>query len=175
MNFLTIVMIVAMAVIIALVYKDGKQNKPVDAPIIKVDTFTTMTTDTVYLTHTQTIVKPQPTRVDTLYRVDTVTKEKVMDICKVYENDSSLIVRNDTDSARVDYHLYIATRNSDVDSVGLRFGIDYPKVTKTQYITKEITQYKKQHFTYGIQAGVGYGLINKKPDVFIGIGGQYRW
>ena len=26
--------------------------------------------------------------------------------------------------------------------------------------------------TYGIQAGAGFGVINKRPDIFIGVGGQ---
>lgn len=26
--------------------------------------------------------------------------------------------------------------------------------------------------TFGIQAGAGYGVINKRPDIFIGVGGQ---
>lgn len=47
----------------------------------------------------------------------------------------------------------------------------------TIYITTEKTLEikKKQRFNWGIQCGMGYGMINNKMDIFIGIGGQFNF
>lgn len=34
---------------------------------------------------------------------------------------------------------------------------------------------KKQHFNHGIQVGVGWGVWNQKPDLFVGYGIQYNF
>ena len=44
---------------------------------------------------------------------------------------------------------------------------DIDFVITKQDITK--TKYKKQYFTHGINVGVGYGFINKKPDTIFWI------
>lgn len=41
-------------------------------------------------------------------------------------------------------------------------------------IEKKITQYRAKKWGYGIQAGFGYGIINKKPDLYIGVGINYN-
>ena len=61
---------------------------------------------------------------------------------------------------------------------GFQPHLDHIKVfPKTTYITTEKTSYieKKKHFNHGIQIGVGFGVINRKPDVFIGYGFQYSF
>lgn len=34
---------------------------------------------------------------------------------------------------------------------------------------------KKQRFTHGIQAGVGYGIITRKPDIYVGYGVSFNF
>ena len=62
---------------------------------------------------------------------------------------------------------------------GFQPHLDHIKVfPKTTYITTEKTSYienKKRHFTHGIQVGVGWGVIQRKPDIFIGYGFQYNF
>ena len=61
---------------------------------------------------------------------------------------------------------------------GIRPNLDYINVyPKTTYITTEKVSYvkDKRRFTHGIQAGIGFGIINKKPDVFIGYGVQINF
>ena len=61
---------------------------------------------------------------------------------------------------------------------GIRPNLDYINVyPKTTYITTEKVSYvkDKRRFTHGIQAGVGFGIVNKKPDVFIGYGVQINF
>ena len=61
---------------------------------------------------------------------------------------------------------------------GFQPHLDHIKVfPNTTYITTEKTSYieKKKHFNHGIQIGVGFGVINRKPDVFIGYGVQINF
>ena len=62
---------------------------------------------------------------------------------------------------------------------GIRPNLDYINVyPKTTYITTEKVSYvkeKKKHFHHGIQAGIGFGIINRKPDVFVGYGVQINF
>lgn len=56
--------------------------------------------------------------------------------------------------------------------------LDYINVyPKTTYITTEKVSYvkEKRRFTHGLQLGVGFGVINRKPDVFIGYGVQINF
>ncbi len=46
--------------------------------------------------------------------------------------------------------------------------------TKIEYVYNKGNK-RKIHFNHGIQFGVGYGLINNKPDVFIGYGFQFNF
>ena len=66
----------------------------------------------------------------------------------------------------------------EVQLSGIRPNLDYINVyPKTTYITTEKVSYveKKRHFNHGIQVGVGFGVINRKPDVFVGYGFQYSF
>lgn len=61
---------------------------------------------------------------------------------------------------------------------GFQPHLDHIKVfPNTTYITTEKTSYieKKKHFNHGIQIGVGFGVINRKADVFVGYGFQYSF
>lgn len=118
--------------------------------IANTDTLVITHTDTLIIRDTITKVRPLPRRVDTVY-VDTVQH-----IRKAYEIDSS------------DYKVHITTDNFDVDSV--RVMMKYPIYTNN--CTKVITNntYKKKRITHGIQAGIGYGIFNKRPDVYVGYG-----
>ena len=142
-------------------------------PTINVDTVFKQSIDTIHLTHTVTKYKPQPTRTDTIYRTDTFTNEVVQHIQKTYEVDSLYKDTTCIPPASVNYHLLVRTDNYDVDSIGLKFNVDYPRITETQTITKTIT--KKKHWGYGVQTGFGYGIFNRKPDLYIGIGITYNF
>ena len=64
------------------------------------------------------------------------------------------------------YTAWVSGYEPNLDSIRLYM----PEITTT--ITKTIV--KKPRLSFGIQAGAGYGIINRKPDIFIGIGGQWR-
>lgn len=150
----------------------GKCSRTEIQTKVETDTVFQERIDTIHLTHTVTRYRPQPTRTDTIFVTDAQTQEVAQHIKKTYEVDSLHIDTTCTPPASVNYHLLVRTDNYDVDSIALRFNVDYPKITQTQTITKTIT--KKKHWNYGIQTGIGYGIYNRKPDLYIGVGLQYN-
>ena len=150
----------------------GKCSRTEIQTKVETDTVFQERIDTIHLTHTVTRYRPQPTRTDTIFVTDTQTQEVAQHIKKTYEVDSLHIDTTCTPPASVNYHLLVRTDNYDVDSIALRFNVDYPKITQTQTITKTVT--RKKHWNYGIQTGFGYGIYNRKLDLYIGVGLQYN-
>lgn len=150
----------------------GKCSRTEIQTKVETDTVFQERIDTMHITHTVTRYRPQPTRTDTIFVTDTQTQEVAQHIKKTYEVDSLQIDTTSKPHGMVSYHLLVRTDNYDVDSIALRFNVDYPKITQTQTITKTIT--KKKHWNYGIQTGIGYGIYNRKPDLYIGVGLQYN-
>ena len=150
----------------------GKCSKTEIQTKVETDTVFQERIDTINITHTVTRYRPQPTRTDTIFITDAQTQEVARHIKKTYEVDSLHIDTTCIPPASVNYHLLVRTDNYDVDSIALRFNVNYPKITQTQTITKTVT--RKKHWNYGIQTGFGYGVYNRKPDLYIGVGIQYN-
>lgn len=150
----------------------GKCSRTEIQTKVETDTVFQERIDTMHITHTVTRYRPQPTRTDTIFVTDTQTQEVAQHIKKTYEVDSLQIDTTSKPHGMVSYHLLVRTDNYDVDSIALRFNVNYPKIIQTQTITKTVT--KKKHWNYGIQTGLGYGIYNRKPDLYIGLGIQYN-
>ena len=150
----------------------GKCSRTEIQTKVETDTVFQEHIDTIHIIHTVTRYRPQPTRTDTIFVTDTQTQEVAQHIKKTYEVDSLQIDTTSTPHGMVSYHLLVRTDNYDVDSIALRFNVDYPKIIQTQTITKTVT--RKKHWNYGIQTGFGYGVYNRKPDLYIGLGIQYN-
>ena len=166
------IMIGVSVICILLSMMVGKCSKTEIQTKVETDTVFQECIDTIHITHTVTRYRPQPTRTDTIFVTDAQTQEVAQHIKKTYEVDSLHIDTTCIPPASVNYHLLVRTDNYDVDSIALRFNVDYPKIIQTQTITKTIT--KKKHWNYGIQTGFGYGVYNRKPDLYIGVGIQYN-
>lgn len=168
-----IYMLIGVSVIcILLSMTMGKCSRTEIQTKVETDTVFQEHIDTIHLTHTVTRYRPQPTRTDTIFVTDAQTQEVAQHIKKTYEVDSLHIDTTCIPPASVNYHLLVRTDNYDIDSIALRFNVDYPKIIQTQTITKTVT--KKKHWNYGIQTGIGYGIYNRKPDLYIGVGFQYN-
>ena len=168
-----IYMLIGVSVIcILLSMMVGKCSKTEIKTKVETDTVFQERIDTIHITHTVTRYKPQPTRTDTIFVTDTQTQEVAQHIKKTYEVDSLHIDTTCTPPASVNYHLLVRTDNYEVDSIALRFNINYPKIIQTQTITKTVT--RKKRWNYGIQTGFGYGVYNRKPDLYIGVGINYN-
>lgn len=128
----------------------------------KTDTLTITKTDTVPQYITKTITKPVPVK-EEIIRHDTLYNAPLT--LKTYED--SITTNND---AKVQYKASVSGYMQSLDTI--EFNVKYPMVTNTitNTITNEktITKYKNPKITAGIAAGAGYGIINKKPDIFIG-------
>ena len=166
------IMIGVSVICILLSMMMGKCSKTEIQTKVETDTVFQEHIDTIHITHTVTRYRPQPTRTDTIFITDAQTQEVAQHIKKTYEVDSLHIDTTCIPPASVNYHLLVRTDNYDVDSIALRFNVDYPKITQTQTITKTVT--RKKHWNYGIQTGFGYGVYNRKPDLYIGVGIQYN-
>lgn len=135
------------------------------------------------------IVEKEIIKYDTVYTyidrhiIDTVPKlvyvEKLrVDTLKVYLPDSTSIdvpipieqrqYANNVDTIGT-YKAWVSGYNPQLDSIS--FDLKYP--VTTIYIDR--TQIKKKHFNHGIQVGVGYGVFNKRPDLYVGYGFQYSF
>ena len=150
----------------------GKCSRTEIQTKVETDTVFQEHIDTIHITHTVTRYRPQPTRTDTIFITDAQTQEVAQHIKKTYEVDSLHIDTTCIPPASVNYHLLVRTDNYDIDSIALRFNVDYPKIIQTQTITKTVT--RKKRWNYGIQTGFGYGIYNRKPDLYIGVGINYN-
>lgn len=63
------------------------------------------------------------------------------------------------------YTAWVSGYEPNLDSIDLRL----PTITET--VTKTIVK-PSPLITFGIQAGAGWGVLNQKPDIYIGVGGQ---
>lgn len=119
---------------------------------LKTDTITITKIDTV------TVIKPVVqyrylTKIitDTLYSIDSVLVPVQIPIeTKTYQDST--------------YRAVISGYRANLDTIQV-----YPIHTYTT-----ITNTKQKRFNIGIQAGVGYGCFNKKPDIYVGLGVSYR-
>lgn len=117
-------------------------------------------------------------RQDTVVIRDTVKIDKPIPIYIKSEPDTLYIPSIDS-TVTIDKETKLYKDSLyEVQVSGIRPNLDYINVyPQTTYITKEKISYveNKKHFTHGIQVGVGWGVIQRKPDIFIGYGFQYNF
>lgn len=151
-NVIYILIIFILIVINLYQYSHNKNNR------IEINNLETIRQDTLIVRDTLKFYKPKPiyvkSELDTLYINDTTFIELPKET-KVYR-DSTYEARISGFQPNLD-HIYV-----------------YPKEI---YVTTEKVSYieKKKHFNHGIQLGVGYGVINMKPDVYVGYGFTYTF
>lgn len=129
-------------------------NRNSEENSLKTDTVTIIKIDTV------TVIKPviqyryiTEIITDTLYNTDSVLIPVRIPIESITYQDKT-------------YRAVVSGYRANLDTIQV-----YPIHTYTT-ITNIIT--KKKRFNIGVQAGFGYGLMNKKPDVYVGLGVSYR-
>lgn len=115
--------------------------------------------DTVLVHDTVTFYKPTPVYIeskpDTVYLPSLDTTAVMDKEVKVYEDSL--------------YSAQISGFQPQLDWIKV-----YPKTTIITE-TKEVKSVKKQQITHGVQVGIGYGIINKKADLYVGYGIQYNF
>lgn len=129
---------------------------------VKESVKTVVKTDTItnYIERVDTVYKPKPVTTEIL-RVDTVKADTVL----VYES-KRYNVPVATDSVNGSIGVVASGVDVSVDTVDWRLSFPVRTVTKEIEVERIIT--KKTHLNWGIGVGAGYGIINRKPDIYVG-------
>lgn len=137
--------------------------------IVKTDTVTV--TDTVWKDTTITEKEFVPkiivkTKVDTFY---TEKGDTVQLVTESKEFEKSIISGKDT----ADVKVYTSGINTSLDSLKMRLRTH--SVTNTVEITKYVERKKTfwDRFHFGVQGGLGYGIVKKNVDIYVGVGGSF--
>lgn len=171
-NLFLAVILLVMAVISFSLVKNC--NRPRFNGIEKSDTI--IKTDTLWKWKDTTIIEKEfVPKYITKIKTDTLFKENGDTVQLVTESkrfDKSIVSGKDT----ADVQVYTSGINTSLDSLKMRFKTHKEIVTNTVEITKYVE--KKKSFKDRIKIvpniGLGYGLINNKPDIYIGVGIGYE-
>lgn len=133
-----------------------QHNNPKVKEVTKIETVTKTDTITIYEPIKDTVYLTKYVK-DTLYLSDSTKVEVNIPISTTIYTDSTYIAK-------------ISGYKAILDEITV-----FPKET-TIYKEKTLEIEKKQSFIqHGIQVGIGYGLKNKTPDLFIGYGIQIKF
>ena len=124
----------------------------------------------------EVIVEKTDTIIDYMYKTDTIYNTKT-------NTEYKYLTKNDTAYIENKPEIYKdSTDNYDITIQSVKMDWYKLNIHKRDTITfaKEIiknvyTKPKKQHFNHGITLGVGYGVWNQKPDLFIGYSVMYSF
>lgn len=133
---------------------------------VSADTVTVVRTDTQYVTMTDTLP---------VINIETVTGFVEIPVCKDSIIHDTLrfdvVQRTYTDDST--YTAYVSGMQyadlPKLDSISVR------QRTILQEVERTITVSKRQRLNFGVQAGAGFGVISRQPDVYVGIGIQYSF
>ena len=107
--------------------------------------------------------------IDTIYNTKTNTEYKyITKNDTVYIENKPEIYKDSTDN----YDITIQSVKMDWYKLNIHHR---DTITYTKEIIKNVYNKKKQHFNHGITLGVGYGVWNQKPDLFIGYSVMYSF
>lgn len=134
---------------------------------------------TIYYANNKKVEYRETIKNDTIVikRIDTITIEKtnisyrdVIILDTVFVKDSALVVEQKTYQDSIST-IYISGVNPELDSIEYRLQRDTVKIEieKVQTI-KEKDNFFKNRFVITAGAFLGYGLITKKPDIYVGVG-----
>ena len=128
----------------------------VEKPVIKYQTKTEIKTDTIY----KKIIKPTYLA-ETVIRTDTIKADTVVNFV---QREYYTTINTDTITGQI--KAVVSGVNPTLDTLQYNFHI--PIRTVTNEITVERTKYKQKHWNFTVGIGGGYGLINRKADIFVG-------
>lgn len=157
-------------IILGFFYLDRSGYFDTRKEVIKTDTVFTTKTDTLWKDTTiiekefvpKTIVK---IKTDTLFKANGDTIQLITESKRF---DKSIVSGKDT----ADVEIYTSGINTSLDSLKMRFKTHREIVTNTVEVTKYVKERKRfiDRFHIQPQVGVGYGVLNKKFDTYVGVG-----
>lgn len=118
--------------------------------------------DTTIIVKNDTIIINNPIELErTIVRYDTIQKDTILTYEQKTYGDSN-------------YVAYVSGHEPRLDSINI-FCKD---TTRTITITNEVEKkqsWASKHLGWGITLGGGYGLVNQRFDLFVGVGGIIRF
>ena len=147
------------ASMVFLIFQNHELKKEiitVEKPVVKLQTKTEIKTDTIY----KTISKPIYIT-ETVIRTDTIKAHTAVNIV---QREYCTTINTDTITGQI--KAVVSGVNPTLDTLQYNFHI--PIRTVTNEITVKRTKYKQKHWNFTVGVGGGYGLINRKADIFIG-------
>ena len=153
--------IISILLIISLSFNIHQCNRKRDKEYVNVE-------KEVTVEKTDTIVEYKY-KTDTIYNTKTNTEYKyITKNDTAYIENKPEIYKDSTDN----YDITIQSVKMDWYKLNIH---KRDTITYTKEIIKNVYNKKKQHLNHGITLGVGYGLWNKKPDLFIGYSVMYSF
>ena len=150
---------------LASVLRRGESGS--DGKYEALDTIVLTRIDTVFDTITVTKYKPKPIKEEVL-RIDTVYADTLLTTERSIYCDTILATPTDT--------VCVMTEIEGIDARVNYLKAYLKKGTITEHTENTITVVKKKKgFMIAPTVGVGYGLINRKPDIYLGIGITYQF
>lgn len=123
----------------------------------------------------EVIVEKTDTIVDYIYKTDTIYNVKKDTEYKYITQNDTVYIENRPEIYKDSTDKY----DIEIQSVKLdwyKLNIHHTDtITYEKEIIKNVYNKKKQHFNHGIQIGIGWGVWNRKPDLFVGYGIQYNF
>ena len=134
---------------------------------------------TIYYSNNQKVVYDTVTQNDTIVikSIDTITIEKAEIIYRdvhildtIYIEDTALVVEQKTYQDTIST-VYFQGINAFIDSIEYRIPRDtiQIEIEKIQTV-KEKDNFFKNRFVVTAGVYAGYGLLNRKPDIYVGLG-----
>ena len=100
---------------------------------------------------------------------ESLNEDKKINKAVVNFNTSTITVETDVDDA----FSYVKETVAMIEPDAI---LSEEKIESDKYnLSKNVYNKKKQHFNHGITLGVGYGVWNQKPDLFIGYSVMYSF
>lgn len=150
------VIVTSMVFLIFQNHELKKEIIEVEKSVIKYQTKTEIKTDTLY----KEIIKPQYIT-ETVIRTDTIKQDTILPIIQ-----RDYFTSINTDSVSGEIYAKISGYNAVLDTLSYKLYI--PTKTVTNTVETQITKYKQKHWNFTVGIGGGYGLINRKADIFVG-------
>lgn len=119
-------------------------------------------------------------KIDTIYKTDTVIVEKPKLVYKYISKIDTVELKVANDTVYKQVEIPIETKEYKDSTYYCRISgfqpiLEHLEVYPVQTtIEKKITQYREKKWDLSIQSGFGYGVFNKKPDLYIGVGISYN-
>lgn len=161
-NILLVVLLAAVTTLIIIQWKgQPKELEPIT------------TTDTIYITQTVRDTIPKliyrtikEVRIDTVYTIDSIPTPILLPLEELTYSNTLVTEKEDT----IEYRANISGYKASLDSIGIR--MKYKQLNTT--ILQSSKENWKDRFGLGLQMGVGYGITNKRPDIYVGFGISYK-